>query len=161
MYFNNFLGKFCKVEYILEKLFYDYVLIVLNFKEVFNAFHKEFDKVNRYSKLYHIGRIDPNDVNEYEPKNEQQNNRQAEIRKDFENVRKLAREMDLFKPSTAFYVLNGIHIILAHIAGYYILLKYGCSFVPLMFALILHLIAQVTINSSKLSLSFEYESIKR
>ena len=70
---------------------------MLNKQEVFNAFHKEFEKVNKYAKLYHIGRIDPNDtLLNIEVSNTDDRSKimkEIEIRKDFENIKKVATEL--------------------------------------------------------------------
>lgn len=113
--------------------------------EVFYAFHKEFEKVDKYSKLYLIGKVKPTD--EIEDKIEREKIlKEDEIRKDFVNVKQAAVKMGLFEPSYTFFFLHGLQIVLSQIAGYYILLKYGCSFVPLMFALFFHVIAQGQTN---------------
>lgn len=60
--------------------------------EVFNAFHKEFDKVDKYAKLYHIGKVESS--NQIENKAERDRvQRDIEIRKDFLQVRETAIRM--------------------------------------------------------------------
>jgi cytochrome b involved in lipid metabolism len=54
--------------------------------EVTNAFHKEFDRVEKWSKMYLIGRIDDSPVDEKAKRREL-------IRTDFENVRQKAFKM--------------------------------------------------------------------
>lgn len=113
--------------------------------EVFNAFHKEFDKVDKYAKLYLIGKVQPN--SQIEDKTERERmEKEDEIRKDFLEVKQTAVKMGLFNPSYMFFFLHGLQIVLSQIAGYYILLKYGCSLVPFMFALFFHVIAQGQTN---------------
>ena len=117
-------------------------------KEVFSAFHKEFEKVEKYSKLYHIGKLaDENYSNLVTVSLKQKIDmeklkKQSEIRNDFKELRKLVFEMGLSKPSNLFYILQGLHIVLLHITGYFILLNYGGRIIPTLCALICHVIAQ-------------------
>ena len=61
-------------------------------QEVFYAFHKEFEKVDKYSKLYLIGKVKPTD--EIEDKIEREKIlKEDEIRKDFVNVKQAAVKM--------------------------------------------------------------------
>ena len=65
-------------------------------KEVFNAFHKEMDKVNKYAKLYHIGRLHPAETsnNQFtENGTELEFAKNNQIRQDFAKLRKLAFDM--------------------------------------------------------------------
>jgi hypothetical protein len=72
------------------------------------AFHKELDRVNKYTKSYLIGRVDPNDVVLNQNKSvvkiaslsESSSNsemakivKEIEMKRDFENIRKIAQEM--------------------------------------------------------------------
>ncbi len=65
--------------------------------EVFNAFHKELDRVNKYAKSYLIGRVHPKDLKSGSSPMSQlatiedfQKNR--DIRADFQQVRQIALE---------------------------------------------------------------------
>ena len=87
------------------------------FKEAFGAFHKEFERISKYSKLYHIGRIDPNDsmTNIKKSSNTSINDsgdskselekiiKESEMKKEFQNIKKIAHEM--VKPFFFFYNL--------------------------------------------------------
>lgn len=89
--------------------------------EVFNAFHKEFDKVSKYSKLYLIGQIDANesymvddaiDIKQRDLEL-QKIKKEMEIRKDFEEIRRAAINMvcfDLFFFFCLFF-LNELQLI--------------------------------------------------
>lgn len=115
--------------------------------EVFNAFHKEFEKVNKYSKLYLVGKVRPDSqVAEAGPTEQEKFLKEAAIRRDFAEVKATAEKMGLFNPSYTFFIIHGLQIVLSQIAGYYILLKYGYSFVPFVFALFFHVIAQGQTN---------------
>jgi len=110
--------------------------------EVFQAFHKDYERVNYFKKLYHIGRIDPDD-----PERNAQNlpsrieTRNAQ-RADLRNLRKIAMEMKLFEPSYAFFFAHGFQIVFFHILGYLLLLKFGGDPLPFTIALICHILAQ-------------------
>lgn len=121
--------------------------------EVFNAFHKEFDRVNRYSKLYHIGKIEPqeaiklSDISLNERKETLDFKKEIELREDFEKLRLVAFDKGFFNPSYTFFILNALHILFFHIAGYYILWNYGASSsLAVLFAIICHTISQVNIE---------------
>ena len=65
--------------------------------EVFNAFHKELNRVNKYSNLYHIGRVDPNESSSHSNNMTQLTaivnfQKDREIRADFQEVRQMALE---------------------------------------------------------------------
>lgn len=121
--------------------------------EVFNAFHKEFDKVNKYSKLYHIGQVHPKDsylisknINQPTENNKIEDiekiKKLKDMRKDFLDLRKYSYDAGLFKPSYTFFLIQGLHIVFFQFMGFYILWNFGCSILPLCFSLICHVIAQ-------------------
>ena len=62
---------------------------------MFNAFHKDFIRVNKYSKIYQIGKINPNEnLNLAIDLNEKQKVlKENEIKKDFKEIKKLAEDM--------------------------------------------------------------------
>jgi fatty acid desaturase 2 (delta-6 desaturase) len=72
--------------------------------------------VSKLSKIYHIGKVKSEVVS---------NSREAEIRNDFDELKKLAIRMDLFTPSVLFFVLHGLHIYLLHAMGYLALWHYS------------------------------------
>jgi fatty acid desaturase 2 (delta-6 desaturase) len=123
--------------------------------EVFNAFHKDFDKINRYLKIYCIGNLNPNDLLNSETKLQSLNNRSAdkirelerlqklkEMKKDLAVLRKTLEEMGLFNPSYTFFFLQAFHIVFFQVLGFYILWNYSYGILPLLSALICHVIAQ-------------------
>lgn len=118
--------------------------------EPFTAFHKDIEKVMKYAKLHQIGRIIPsesrmntNNNQLSDLPNENANlKKQSEIKRDFECLRQLAVKMNLFKPSVTFFSLQAFQICFFHLLGYYILLNYGCSLLPLTLASISLIIAQ-------------------
>jgi cytochrome b involved in lipid metabolism len=73
--------------------------------EVFNAFHKEFEKVNKYSKMYLIGQIDANDSKladdtvdiKQRDLEMEKIRKEMEIRKDFDEIRQAAINMVRFE----------------------------------------------------------------
>ncbi|RNA11075.1 fatty acid desaturase 2 [Brachionus plicatilis] len=113
--------------------------------EVFNAFHKDFDRVFKFAKCYKIGQIDPNDKSneKLSPDVKEKVEKEIAIRKDFKDVKEAAEKMGLFKPSYTFYFLHGIHIVLFQMLGYYILLNYGSkSWAAVLLALACNVIAE-------------------
>lgn len=121
-----------------------------NIKEAFVAFHKDIEKVTKYTRMHQIGRIDPKEsrLNKLNFLKESSNEssyilKQAEMKKDFEDLRKLADKMDLFKPSYFFFVFNALQIIFFHLLGYWILWNYGYGPLSFIFASISLIVAQV------------------
>lgn len=115
--------------------------------EAFNAFHKEFDKVLRYSKMYHIGQIYPNEtLSSLTPDATSTDQKKIqslkEMRADILSLRKVFVDMGLFEANYLFFILHGMHIVFFQILGFYILWNYGCGYVALGCALICHIIAQ-------------------
>ncbi|CAF0877889.1 unnamed protein product [Brachionus calyciflorus] len=113
--------------------------------EVFNAFHKDFDRVYKYAKAYQIGQIDPNDQSRLKLSDEEKQKiqREIEIREDFKQVKKAAEDMGLFKPSYTFFFLHGFHIVFFQMFGYYLLLNYAdSSFFAILLALACNVIAE-------------------
>ena len=108
----------------------------------------------KYAKLYQIGRIHPQESRVNKEKLEvtmgaksssekEYLMREASIKNDFASLRHLAASMGYFKPSYVYFLLQAIQIIGCHVLGYFILLKYGCSLVPLSLAVVFLVIAQV------------------
>ena len=97
----SYSGQDATVGYIWAFRFNDIILfnrnpIYILLKEVFNAFHKEMDKVNKYAKLYHIGRLHPAETsnNQFtENGTELEFDKNNQIRQDFAKLRKLAFDM--------------------------------------------------------------------
>ena len=121
----------------------------------------------RYSKLYHIGIIDPTctttvateaaakadkSVKEEEKKNKKSidevalTKKELEMRADFEEIRQIVIDMGLFEPSRIFFVLQALQIVFFHVLSYYLLWNYGTSFFPLACAFICQVIAQVKLT---------------
>ncbi len=128
--------------------------------EAFTAFHKDFDKIMKYAKLYQIGRIDPrysrvtneNLIIDQTSYNEEIDHlaKEASLKNDFEALRKLAIKMNLFAPSYFFFVSQAVQILFFHILGYYILWNYGCSPMSLICASISLIVAQVKIRKTSI-----------
>ena len=100
--------------------------------------------------MHQIGRIDPKEsrLNKLNFLKESSNEssyilKQAEMKKDFEDLRKLADKMDLFKPSYFFFVFNALQITFFHVLGYYIFWNYGYGPLSFIFASISLIVAQV------------------
>jgi hypothetical protein len=133
-------------------------------QEVFKAFHTNFDKVARYSKLYHIGVISPNSsiatAQETQATSEATSSsdvedeatlvkKELEMRKDFEEIRRVVTDMGLFESNRTFFLLQAIQIVFCHVTSYYLLWNYGASPIPLTCAFILQVIAQVIMRNAK------------
>lgn len=107
----------------------------------------------KYAKLYQIGRIHPEESRVNKEKLEDSLGvnssekdkllREASIKNDFVTLRQLATSMGYFNPSYVYFILQAIQIVGFHVLGYFILLKYGYSIVPLSLATIFLVIAQV------------------
>ncbi|CAF0877938.1 unnamed protein product [Brachionus calyciflorus] len=107
--------------------------------EVFNAFHKDFDRVYKYAKAYQIGQIDPNDQSRLKLSDEEKQKiqREIEIRKDFKQVKKAAEDMGLFKPSYTFYALQFFQVVFLQILSYYLFFNYAqTSYLGVLLALV-------------------------
>ena len=113
--------------------------------------------------MYRIGKLEEFSLDDKDIKIEE--NKQNEMKKDFENLRKLAIEMvscpvlfsyseiktkhflflfqNLFKPNPFFYFLHGFHIILLYLLGFFILNKFGSGFLPVLCAFICQTVAKV------------------
>ena len=74
--------------------------------------------VTRRMQFYQIGKINPCSLNNF---------KQAEIKKDFADLRELAEKKGFFKPSYTFFILQALQIIILHILGYYIILNFSDS----------------------------------
>lgn len=61
---------------------------------MFNAFHKDFDRVRKYAKLYQIGLIDSNDESSSGRSEEERLKiqKELEIKEDFKKIHKIAEE---------------------------------------------------------------------
>jgi hypothetical protein len=110
-------------------------------QEVFTAFHKDEEKLKKYLKIYQIGKINK-PLNETTIDDDLIKKRE-EMKNDFENLRKLAIEMDLFKPNVLFYMLHLIHILFFNVMAYYIILTCEPTIYSFMASLFCHIIVQV------------------
>jgi fatty acid desaturase 2 (delta-6 desaturase) len=100
---------------------------------VFYAFHKELNRVQKQSNLYHIGKLKSDYVS---------SSKEAEIKKDFDELKQLAIKMNLFTPSYFFFLLHGLHIVLLHIMGYVILWNYSHTWLGIVASLACLITAQ-------------------
>lgn len=109
----------------------------------------------KYAKTYQIGRIKPNEsrtnrlnyLNSEETSNETAYTiKHADIKRDFDSLRLLAKKMNLFEPSYFFFLFNAFQIVFFHILGYYILWNYGYGLWPFICASLSLIVAQVRID---------------
>nr|ATI22170.1 delta-5 desaturase 1 [Brachionus koreanus]QBO56256.1 fatty acid desaturase 5/6-5 [Brachionus koreanus] len=111
--------------------------------EVFNAFHKDFDRVAKYSKTYQIGLIDPSgSLNDRSDQEKEKAQKELEIREDFRKIQQIALEKGYFKPSYTFFFLHSIQIVFFYLMGFYIQIKYGGGWIPTLCALACSVMAQ-------------------
>ncbi|XP_030835157.1 acyl-CoA 6-desaturase [Strongylocentrotus purpuratus] len=83
--------------------------------DAFGAFHRDRQFVNKFLKLYRIGRVDDDD------------NRSSELAHDFDNVRELTKTMDLYKPNFWFYAFQLGHIIALEVLAYATVRYFGAN----------------------------------
>nr|ATI22173.1 delta-5 desaturase 4 [Brachionus koreanus]QBO56253.1 fatty acid desaturase 5/6-2 [Brachionus koreanus] len=87
--------------------------------DAFTSFHKDMNKVEKYLKALKIGKVvAESDINQKEE-------RKDELHKDFQQLRKLAEKMNLFKPSPWFYSLHFLQLIVLDLIGTYLIYKSG------------------------------------
>nr|QBO56252.1 fatty acid desaturase 5/6-1 [Brachionus koreanus] len=87
--------------------------------DAFTSFHKDMNKVEKYLKALKIGKVvAESDINQKEE-------RKDELHKDFQQLRKLADKMNLFKPSPWFYSLHFLQLIVLDLIGTYLIYKSG------------------------------------
>jgi hypothetical protein len=95
------------------------------------------NRVWKRAPCYLIGKVRPANVGE---------SNEAEIRRDFDQLRILAEQMNLFKPSYTFFFLHGFHILFFHILGYYLLWHYSDSRLGMLASIFCLVISQVCIQ---------------
>lgn len=102
--------------------------------EAFRALHPDIALVQKYLKTFYIGDI-------IDEKEQSLLDDQALI-KDFEQLRQKAFSRNLFQPSRVFFLLTCLHILAFEIAAYYVIFKYGSSWIPYLFTLLFYVIAE-------------------
>nr|AQP31157.1 fatty acid desaturase C2 [Paracentrotus lividus] len=83
--------------------------------DAFSAFHRDRQFVNKYLKLYRIGRVEGYD------------NQSSVLAQDFDNVRQLTKKMDLYKPNFWFYAFQLGHIIALEVLAYAVVRYFGAN----------------------------------
>jgi acyl-CoA 6-desaturase (Delta-6 desaturase) len=141
---SHYSGQDATVNKLLIQFF---SLIKLNFflikKEVFTAFHKDFEKVNHFRRQCHIGRIDKSTSEEQQYNlSDAAEKRKNDIKQDFRHLRKIATDMKLFEPSYFFFFMQALQICFFHYMGYYLIWHSNGHLLPITIALIFQIIAQ-------------------
>jgi hypothetical protein len=76
--------------------------------------------------------------------------KEAEIRRDFIELRNLASRMKLFDASYTFFFLHGLHILFLHILGYWLLWNYSDSWLGMLASILCLVVSQVSfLNDEK------------
>ncbi|ESO06799.1 hypothetical protein HELRODRAFT_76893 [Helobdella robusta] len=101
--------------------------------EAFREFHKDKLKVSKYMAPICIGNVVPKASADLD---------EEEIKKDFLQLRKIAEDMDLFKPSKVFFSLIVGHLIFFEILAYMTLYYFGTGWIPTMFSVLFYTIVQ-------------------
>jgi fatty acid desaturase 2 (delta-6 desaturase) len=98
--------------------------------EAFNAFHTNMKLVNKYMPSLEIGKLLPGSKN-----------KDDEIREDFAKLKRKAEDMQLFKPSKVFYILNFFHLIFFDALAYFTMRYYGTGWLPYLASVLFLLIS--------------------
>nr|ATI22172.1 delta-5 desaturase 3 [Brachionus koreanus]QBO56254.1 fatty acid desaturase 5/6-3 [Brachionus koreanus] len=87
--------------------------------DAFTCFHNDMKKVSKYMNPIRIGRVQPeSDINPNEE-------RKAELHKDFQNLKALAEKKGLFKANMGFFLLHFMQLIILDLIAAYIIYKSG------------------------------------
>jgi fatty acid desaturase 2 (delta-6 desaturase) len=92
--------------------------------EAFRAFHNDPVMVRKYMKPLHVGSLVPSEE------------KQKEIKEDFEQLRQTVTKMGLFKPSVTFFTLSIVELIALEVFAYWVILTYGNNWLPWTLALV-------------------------
>lgn len=94
----------------------------------------------KYLKIYRIGKLADTIDNSQDKKIRERND---ELKKDFEELRQKAIQMNLFETNFIFFGLMFLHVVFFHALGYYLLIKYGSGIIPYTLSIICHVIGHV------------------
>ncbi|CAF1504962.1 unnamed protein product, partial [Adineta ricciae] len=99
--------------------------------EVFHAFHPDITLVEKYLKSFYIGDV-VDDTEDHD---------QA-LKRDFEQLRQKALSKKLFQPSRFFFIISFLHILVFEFAAYFVLFRFGTSWIPYLITLLFYVIAE-------------------
>ncbi|CAF3428348.1 unnamed protein product [Rotaria sp. Silwood1] len=99
--------------------------------EAFHALHPDISRAEKYLKTFYIGDVNKDSISE-----------DQELKDDFERLRQKAISKKLFKSSVLYFVLTCFHILACEFAAYFVLFRFGTSWLPYLIALVLYIIAE-------------------
>jgi fatty acid desaturase 2 (delta-6 desaturase) len=105
--------------------------------EAFRALHLDIVLVRKYMKTFYIG-----DVIEDEEESSVDAKDDQALKDDFEQLRQKAISKKLFQSSRFFYIMCGLHVLALEFAAYFVLFRFGTSWLPYLTTLILYIIAE-------------------
>ena len=97
--------------------------------EAFRAFHNDLPSVKKYMKAIHRGHVASNEKDE-------------EIKQDFDKLRETAKQMGLFTPSVFFFITNLLHLVAMETAAYFVMSYFGTTWLPFMTSVFLNAAVQ-------------------
>ncbi|GAB1607722.1 fatty acid desaturase 2-like isoform X1 [Argonauta hians] len=98
--------------------------------EAFRAFHNDLAFVRKFLKPLHIGSLSEEEFSG------------TEISADFEELRRMAEKMGLFKPSYCFFFLNIGHVLVLEVFAYLTLKYLGTGWLPYLLSVLFYSIVQ-------------------
>ncbi|CAF1935419.1 unnamed protein product [Rotaria magnacalcarata] len=99
--------------------------------EAFHSLHPEIYRVEKYLKTFYIGDVSKDTVVDDQA-----------LKDDFEKLRQTAIAKKLFEPSVLFFIITCIHILACEFASYFVLFRFGISWVPYLISLALYIVAE-------------------
>ncbi|CAF0780983.1 unnamed protein product [Rotaria sp. Silwood1] len=102
--------------------------------EAFLAFHPNLALVQKYLKAFYIGDVINDESNDYTTDDQR-------LKHDFEQLRQKAISKKLFQPSRFFFIITCLHILALDFAAYFVLFRFGTSWLSYLTALLCYVIA--------------------
>ncbi|UJR37612.1 hypothetical protein I4U23_030309 [Adineta vaga] len=99
--------------------------------EVFHAFHPDITTVQKYLKSFCIGDVIDDTTDD-----------EQALKDDFEKLRQKAISKKFFEPSRWFFILSFLHILAFEFAAYFVLFRFGTSWIPYLTTLLFYIIAE-------------------
>ncbi|CAF1224300.1 unnamed protein product [Rotaria sordida] len=103
--------------------------------EAFLAFHSNLALVQKYLTAFYIGDV-INDEDKDNTKDDQT------LKYDFEQLRQKAISKKLFQSSRFFYILTCLHILAFEFAAYFVLFRFGTTWLPYLASILFYTIAE-------------------
>lgn len=106
--------------------------------EAFLEFHKDKALVAKFMVALKVGQV----IGSKPPLDEKVVYNEGEIRKDFEELRRSAQQMGLFKANKLFFLLHLAHIIFFEVMAYVVLYVWGIGWTPTLISIFCYTIVQ-------------------